>query len=828
MRRELLTITTKLNSIKIVYTVTILMIFIHSNLSLLIISTIENPRNLITLVASDRDMSEADLDQFIHSLIIAFTLCVIQLSLFCLLRPRFDPLYQPRCTYVPEIERVEKPGDGFFEWLIPTWNAQILAYLDNGLDAYFFLRFLVFLLLFFLCCGFLNMAILVPINLSTSKDIRTSILRRMSIHIPDNEAKALLNFHFVCAFVTISALHFLLIKETKTALKIRSAYMESPRYKMLVSSRVVLISGIPHHMRNHSSLSTFCASFTGNLKELWFVDDFREIAMNVREAQRAFELLERTESICLARGISANSYFQYPPYQLLLPNFEKLGLRSRFLLSSWVTMFMGLKKQPMRNWCITQIIDRNRQVNERLRKGEGRTDKAFLEFQSQSSARIANQCFNLSEKYFGKTITDVDPRDVIWSNLLEESEVVRQLKYFLIRIALLCAIGFSVLPVSVIGFFFQAVSHLISSINGVKNLPLEARSLIANVLPSLVLNIYTMCHLELIKSLLKHGTVWTGQELQLLLQRWYFVSLFVHQFLAVSISTSVTKIFLLIIQRPSTLPILLARNLPEAAHFFYRHLAVKVLAVCGADFLRIGRLLNELVIQPLTSLTPREKFHRSTRLTCTQWGLLYPILSLYGVIGVTYCVISPVITTLLLLVFFVMLIYYKYALQFVYTTTNPSETYGRLYFNALSLLYWGIYCLEFSIVGFTLNKLNTKLTGPTFLQRLAMIAALLLTGFIHSSVVSKYSKYFEYPPIVTSGTTFTDAGRKLSKGQLYKHPCYRWKVPKVWLPDDGSNLAGEALFEIEKLFSGNISTSFSGATVIKGRKESLRVHDGTH
>lgn len=803
------------------------MISLHSNLSLLIISTIDNPRNLITLVASDRAMSESEFDQFIHSLIIAFTFCIIQLSLFCFLRPRFDPLYQPRCTYVPDIERVERPGDGFFEWLFPTWSAQILAYLDNGLDAYFFLRFLVFLLLFFLCCGFLNIAILVPINLSTSEDARASILRRMSIHITENEAKALLNFYFVCAVITISTLHFLLIKETKTALKIRSAYMESPRYKMLVSSRVVLISGIPHHMRNHSSLAAFCASFAGNIEQLWFVDDFRETAMNVREAQTAFELLERSESICLARGISASSYFQYPPYQLVLPNFEKLGIRSRFLLSSWVTMFMGLEKQPMRSWCISQIIESNRQVNERLKKGEGRTDKAFIEFQSQSSARIANQCINLSGKYFGKTITDVDPRDIFWSNLLEETEVVRQLKYFLIRIALLCAIGFSVLPVSIIGFFFQAVSHLISSINGVNNLPPEARSLIANVLPSLMLNIYTMCHLELIKSLLKHGTIWTGQELQLLLQRWYFLSLFVHQFLAVSISTSVTKIFLLIIQRPSTLPILLARNLPEAAHFFYRHLAVKILAVCGADFLRIGGLLNHLVIQPLTTFTPREKFHRSTRLPCPQWGLLYPILSLYGVIGVTYCVISPVITVLLLLVFFVILVYYKYALQFVYTTTNPSETYGRLYFNALSLLYWGIYCLEFSIVGFTFKKLNTKLTGTTFSQRLAMIAALLLTGFIHSSVVSKYSKYFKYPPIVTSGTSFTEVGRKLSKGQLYKHPCYRWKVPKVWLPDDGSNLAGEALIEIEELSSGHISASFSGATVMKERKELIHIHDGT-
>lgn len=781
------------------------MISLYSNLSLLIISTIDNPRNSITLVANDHDMSEPEVDQFIHSLIIAFTFCIIQLSLFCFLRPRFDPLYQPRCTHVPEIERVERPGDGFFDWLFATWNARILAYLDNGLDAYFFLRFLVFLLLFFLCCGLLNIAMLVPINLSISKDARASILRRMSVHIIDDETKSLLNFHFVCAVITISTLHFLLIQETKSALRIRSAYMESPRYKMLVSSRVVLISGIPHHMRNYHSLATFCTSFAGNIEHLWFVDDFRETAMNVREAQTAFDLLERSESKCLARGIPASSYSQYPPYQLVLPNFEKFGIRSRFLLSSWVTMLMGLEKQPMRSWCISQIIESNRRMNERQKKGEARTDKAFIEFQSQSSARIASQCMNLSGKHFGKTVTDVDPRDIFWSNLLEETEVVRQLKYFLIRIALLCAIGFSVLPVSIIGFFFQSVSHLISSINGVNNLPPEARSLIANVLPSLMLNIYTVCHLELIKSLLKHGTIWTGQELQLLLQRWYFLSLFVHQFLAVSISTSITKIFLLIIQKPSTLPILLARNLPEAAHFFYRHFAVKILAVCGADFLRIGGLIDHLVVQPWTSLTPREKFLKSTSLRCPQWGLLYPILSLYGVIGVTYCVISPMITVLLHLVFFVILFYFKYALQFVYATTNPSETYGRLYFNALSLLYWGIYCLEISIIGFTFNKLNTKLTGTTFSQRVAMIAALLLTVFIHSSVVSKYSKYFKYPPIVTSGSSFTEVGRKLSKGQLYKHPCYRWKVPKVWLPDDGSNIAGKALIEIEKLSSGQIS-----------------------
>lgn len=51
--------------------------------------------------------------------------CTIQLTLFCLLRPVFNYLYQPRCFCVPINERMETLPREFFKWIVPTLKCSI-------------------------------------------------------------------------------------------------------------------------------------------------------------------------------------------------------------------------------------------------------------------------------------------------------------------------------------------------------------------------------------------------------------------------------------------------------------------------------------------------------------------------------------------------------------------------------------------------------------------------------------------------------------------------------------------------------------------------------
>lgn len=772
-------------------------------------------------------ISPVDCTPVLEPILTAFTFCVIQLSLFCFIRPKIHMLYQPRCSFVPKSERVENPGNGYFSWFSPVWNSKLLSFLACGLDAYFFLRFIAFMLLFFLCCGALNMAVLIPIHLSTTKGHRATTLRRMSVSLSEHFDSRFLNSHFACAILTIASLHLLLIKEMKIAVKIRTAFMGSLRYRHLTSSKVVLFSQVPLHMRDYKSLESVFKIFPGGIERVWFIDDFRDDVFDIQVAQTALELLESHETKRILgrnRGLTSKCY---PPYEIEVSALKYFGFRSKFLLPSTVSFVMGSKKHPMRQWCLTKIQESyNRMANRRistLNHKNKRLDKVFVKFRNQYSARMAHQCLLFPGK-FGKCLIDVNPSDIFWPNLLEENDVIMQVRYFFIRVFLVCTILSYVIPVSVIGFLSQSMAHILSYIKIIKHLPAEIRGLLAGCLPSFMLNALTTFQLKLIENLLGQSDVWTGCEFQILLQHWYFISLFIHQFLIVSISTSVTRMTIQILERPITIPALLAANLPEGALFFYRHLAVKALTICGTDFLRIGPLLKHMLVRPLTHSTPRKIFQQVTTIPSVKWGLLYAFLSVYGIIGLTYCIISPLISALVIFVLFVVFLFYKYALQFVFQQTNPSETYGRLYFHALSRLYWGLYCLQFSLFGFLFNLFDQTNARSLAIQRLAMITTFMVTVFLHSSVVSSYSKYFDSTPVVTAKHVSGERGKgELDEKLLYLHPCHKWEVPQIWLPKDDAGIACESIEQIEKISGGRFTASTTGAVVAE-TKWSSSVH----
>lgn len=776
----------------------------------------------------DASISPVDSTPVLEPILTAFTFCVIQLSLFCFIRPKFDMLYQPRCSFVPKNERVENPGNGYISWFSPVWNSELLSFLACGLDAYFFLRFIIFMLLFFLCCGALNMAVLIPIHLSTTKGDRASSLRRMSVSLSEHLDPRYFNSHFACAILTIATLHFLLIKEMKIAVKVRSAFMNSLCYKNLTSSKVVLFSQVPLHMRDHKSLESLFKIFPGGIERAWFIDDFRDDVFDVQVAQTALEILEFHETKHILgqnRGLTSKCYF---PCEVEVSALAYFGFRSKFLLPSSVSFVMGSKKHPMRQWCLTKIQESHNRVAFRrstlLDHKNEKLDKVFVKFRNQCSARMAHQCLLFSGTKFGKCLIDVNPADILWPNLIGENDLITQLRCFFIRVFLVCTIISHVIPVSVIGFLSQSMAHILSYIRIIEHLPAEIRGLIAGCLPSLMLNALTMFQLKLIEILLEQSDVWTGCELQLLLQHWYFISLFIHQFLAVTISTSVTQMTIQILERPITIPALLAENLTEGAHFFYKHLAIKALTICGTDFLRIGPLLKHTLVRPLTFSTPRKIFEQITTIPSVKWGLLYALLSVYGIIGLTYCIISPLTSALVSFVLFLSLLFYKYALRFVFQQTNPSETYGRLYFHALSRLYWGLYCLQFSLLGFLLNLSDQTNARSITIQRLAMITTFLVTVFLHSLVVSKYSKCFDSSPVVTAKLVSGERGKEaLNEKLLYLHPCYKWKVPQVWLPKDDCGVALASIKEIEKISGGRLTATTAGAFVAK-TKSSSSIH----
>lgn len=62
---------------------------------------------------------------------------------------------------------------------------------------------------------------------------------------------------------------YLLWEETAKWLKIRQAYLVSPKHKVLAEARTVLITGIPKELMDENALEQLFSPLPGGVKRIW-------------------------------------------------------------------------------------------------------------------------------------------------------------------------------------------------------------------------------------------------------------------------------------------------------------------------------------------------------------------------------------------------------------------------------------------------------------------------------------------------------------------------------------------------------------------------------
>ncbi|KAF6046862.1 Late exocytosis, associated with Golgi transport family protein, partial [Candida parapsilosis] len=144
---------------------------------------------------------------------------------------------------------------GFLKWVVPTLKSSINTYLSLGLDAYFFIRFISVLSLFFLFIGSLNMIILIPINF-TSGDTKytASGLDKLSLSNISKSNVTRLNAHFVMGLITIGLFHWMIIYEFQSFVTIRQSYLLSESHKNSIMARTLLIFNVPDYLQDEAVL----------------------------------------------------------------------------------------------------------------------------------------------------------------------------------------------------------------------------------------------------------------------------------------------------------------------------------------------------------------------------------------------------------------------------------------------------------------------------------------------------------------------------------------------------------------------------------------------
>lgn len=794
-----------------------------------------------TQTGSAHTSSGTELSLLLQTVFTSLSLCLIQLTMFCFFRNIFKSIYQPRCYCVPTNERVEPLPKGLLGWIKPTVSYGIHYYLALGLDAYFFIRFVSMLLLFFIIIGGLNMIILIPINLAGSDTEFTAMgLDRLSVTNVSPSKVQYLNSHFFMAIITISVFHWLIIYELESFIKIRLAFLSSSRHLASPLYKTLLINNVTRTQLDRETMINLFSVFPGGVRHVWFLSDYRKIGRAIAKIKDAVQYLEAGELIYLKRyhrkyGDTLSNQVtisEYVPDHQLRPFFYPPMYRHwtipivntvvYFKTPGWWRWFFFEKRVDQIDWAATTIKDCKKLIqDEKVLLARNKLKKfktVFIQFNTQEGANIAHQCL-LSQKLgnMDQTLINIHPRDIYWNSLTKSNPYHSLLENYSVSIILIMLLVLYVIPVSFIGLISQVplITQLMPFMRWVYRLPEEARNSISSLLPSILLSVLTELTVVIFRFLIVFRTKLTGAEIELDLQTWYFAFLFIQQFLVVTILSSITVIFKQVVDQPTSIPVMLATNLPKAAIFFFQFIAVKALSFCGNNFLRINQLISNYFYHKFFDKTPRRKFATITNLSRVKWGTVYPVFSVYASIGLTYSIISPLISIFVIFILVLVLLYYKYSLRYIYSHINESETYGRLYPTALLYLYSGIYCLECCLIGIFFLLQNSSGNNSLKIQGWIMTGILLMTIFGNITIYERYSKYSScFPVLRDNDTGNNDTGNNdndnndnddsqanmLNLDMLYLHPYFKYEVPKVWLPKDVLGIAETELLEIKQKY----------------------------
>lgn len=756
----------------------------------------------------------------------AAALCSIQIVLFCVLRPWFPSVFQPRGG---------QTSSRWGIWLQPMVEMNDHVILSSmGLDAYFFIRLLQILLGYFTVVGCLNAVVLVPVTYS-AKTQEPFLVKLNISNVPDIQTVRL---YFHCAMAIILVILFLLMSsyELWKYQQIKYSYLQA---NLSSASRTVLFSNVPKSWLNHGKLQTLFSNF-GEVEVITFVHDASMVRYWANQLEKAVADVEYA-LVCYTRNWLRKHYLSASILRKLWRNSEaqiqprgrvhcydsrcELWMPKPIVLGPWLVS--GFNKPILMEipgilsmiWrplveALPWSIDRlnyaiHNHQNARadvLRNSTLRQAKVFVRFSSIRSANIAHQCY--LPPLTAEAI-EIRPFQIVWENI-SYSCWRSQCQRYLSNVVLLLIILTYIFPVSLIGLVFSLpfLTLVLPMTRWItRNIPSSFTDVVTGFLPAMFLSYLSMfVHCGFRKlSTMKGWVIYAQVEEDL--QCWYFWFLWIHQFLVVSVLALVFSFAKQIVSDPYSIPKVLAINLPRALTFYLHFFISEAWGLLGGSFLSLHAIVVHLLQVVWCRRTPRQWNKCINKLPQPEWGTKFSSFTVLGCISLTYLVISPVVALIFVLLLWCALVSYRYKLKYVYDRKNRGETYGKLYPTAIFQLYMGIYCLEISLMGIYFFHPSTELMLGFWL----MMVCLLLTVFFHMTQIAAVRRSLNtMSPVI-------DVEKPISADEVevFRDPCFEPLGMALWLPKDPLGIAQYQLGKVEQ------KTKMPGGTT-RGAKLDLR------
>lgn len=763
-----------------------------------------------------------------------------ELAIFTLVRPYFPAIYQPR-TYVPPEEKRSPPLTQHLQRLLWPWavfRADYSRIKDvNGLDAYFFVRFLRMAARIFLPIWVVTWLILLPVNsINTEVPGRHGLDKLSFGNVARNKqgryAAHLLMAYFVTFWVWWNVKH-----EMSNFITTRQRWLISPQYSHSARASTVLIRGVPQRYLTERALKKLYDCLPGGVAKVWLNRDLQDMPDLYERRLKACNKLEsaetslmntaaklrlkklKTEAKAAKKGKQASSADDRPLTDPSIADSERnVSLAEQLVPKSkrpthrlpvgFLPFSLPLigKKVDSIEWARAEIAETSAALRERRiilaqevasSSGDGEhpglppaesnhpdalkpdpstnsltyppLNSAFILFNRQIAAHLAAQALTHHSPYrIADRQLGVAPEDVIWANLNLNPYEAR------IRTAIIWAITLGLIilwafPVAFVGAIsnIHALCTTYGWLAWICKLPGPIVGIISGILPPVLLAVLMML-LPVILRLLSRleGTATrTGIELSLMTR--YFLFQVLHSFLIVTLSSGIIAALPDLVHNPTSVPSLLAQELPKASNFFLTYIILQGLSGTAAGFLQVVPLLLYYVKLFILGSTPRSVYKIKYTLRNVSWGTLWPATTLLVVIALAYSIISPVINGLAWVTFFLFYQLWKY--QFLWQLDQPesSETGGLFFPKAIQHVFVGMYIMQVCLAALFFLAQNTEKHPSAIPEGALMIVLIAFTAFFHLIIQNSYGPLIHALPIsLADQTGGFDLNREVAEQDL--------------------------------------------------------------
>ncbi|KAJ2888933.1 phosphate metabolism protein 7 [Coemansia asiatica] len=688
-----------------------------------------------SLFTSDDKSSDNSVHTFLASLLFNLAVSAAILFLFCILRPRFKRVYAPR-TYAVEREKRSKPiGNGIFSWIpavLRVPDEEIIK--RSGLDTYMFLRGIRSNLIIFAAISVISAASILPINILGTNGLTG--LDSLSIGNVDSKSSRLWVHVGVFALIVVWTL-WNIVGELRIYTHLRMWWLTHPAHASRAQASTVLVTDLPKTLLNNDErLFRMFDMLPGGVRQIFVNRSSDELADTVKKRDRLAAKLEKLLTKYAVKCVKTYEKASLRGDMYVQPRRPAMRKGPLSLFGGKVETFEYLSAEiAMCNHYIAQNLKQMQDFK--------RQPSALVMFNKQIAAHMASQAV-LDYKPFsmGNVTADVNPEDIIWSNLKISPWSRRIRGYVSFGITLAITFLWTILTAFFSGLIQVNNLTKLKAFNWLTTNKF-ALGIFSGIVPSLIIALM-MTLLPLILRLLLRleGTPRFSLIDLRLLHRMFFFQVW-NVYLVNILSSSSLVIVTNSLSDPTSIFTQLQEDVPKSAINILTYVLLLTFIGAAKEIFQGFSLAMRYLMPLLFAKTPR-KIYSAEKPTEFNWGATIPTHTLVFLFGFSYTFIAPYVSWFVALYFAIFYIIYRYQFLYVY---NDSKwvTGGLSYPKSIKQILVGIYISEIYLILMMLSRIHG--TADSVMRVVVAVGIFMFTVAVNLYINDVYMPAINYLPL---------------------------------------------------------------------------------